>query len=358
MGGAVVMLFFLPWLDRSPVKSIRYRPGWHKVLYGLFFAVFVVLCYSAPKPPSTAQEPDRRRSARSTTSASSCDADLDHARHASRRRPIASRSIRIDRSADVRSKAPHEEIARHPACSSRSIAWGATRNTRSTTRRTWRNDQAALQSGAKLFVNYCLNCHNASSMRYSRLADLGLTEDQIKKNLLFTSDKIGDLMRVAMPAKDAKEWFGAVPPDLSVIARAKIERTRHRPRLHLLVPAHVLQGRHASDRLEQPRLSELGDAARAVAAAGRARRRSTSTRRTRRARPVHEFEKFDAADARHADAAAIRPRRGRHHGVPDLDGRAAQRRRASTSACGCCCSSVVTFVLVWRLNASYWKEVK
>jgi ubiquinol-cytochrome c reductase cytochrome c1 subunit len=83
------------------------------------------------------------------------------------------------------------------------------------------NDQAALQSGAKLFVNYCLNCHNASSMRYSRLADLKLTDDQIKKNLLFTSDKIGDLMRVAMPARDAKEWFGAVPPDLSVIARAK-----------------------------------------------------------------------------------------------------------------------------------------
>ena len=83
------------------------------------------------------------------------------------------------------------------------------------------NDQAALQSGAKLFVNYCLNCHSASSMRYSRLHDLGLTEDQIKQNLLFTGDKVGELMRVAMTSKDAKEWFGAAPPDLSVIARAK-----------------------------------------------------------------------------------------------------------------------------------------
>jgi ubiquinol-cytochrome c reductase cytochrome c1 subunit len=82
-------------------------------------------------------------------------------------------------------------------------------------------DLAALQNGAKLFVNYCLNCHSASAMRYNRLKDIGLTEDQIKNNLLFTSDKIGDLMKVAMPAKDAKEWFGAVPPDLSVIARAK-----------------------------------------------------------------------------------------------------------------------------------------
>jgi ubiquinol-cytochrome c reductase cytochrome c1 subunit len=79
----------------------------------------------------------------------------------------------------------------------------------------------ALQNGAKLFVNYCLNCHSASSMRYNRLRDIGLTDDQIKNNLLFTGEKVGDLMRVSMPAKDAKEWFGAAPPDLSVIARAK-----------------------------------------------------------------------------------------------------------------------------------------
>jgi ubiquinol-cytochrome c reductase cytochrome c1 subunit len=82
-------------------------------------------------------------------------------------------------------------------------------------------DLPALQNGAKLFVNYCLNCHSASAMRYNRLRDIGLTEDQIRNNLLFTSDKVGDLMKVSMPAKDAKNWFGAVPPDLSVISRAK-----------------------------------------------------------------------------------------------------------------------------------------
>jgi ubiquinol-cytochrome c reductase cytochrome c1 subunit len=80
---------------------------------------------------------------------------------------------------------------------------------------------AALQNGAKIFVNYCLNCHNASSMRYNRLRDLGLTEEQIKANLLFTGEKVGEMMTTAMPAKDAKAWFGVVPPDLSVIARAK-----------------------------------------------------------------------------------------------------------------------------------------
>jgi ubiquinol-cytochrome c reductase cytochrome c1 subunit len=83
------------------------------------------------------------------------------------------------------------------------------------------NNLVALQHGAKLFVNYCLNCHSAASMRYNRLRDLGLSEEQIKNNLLFTSDKVGDLMKVAMSEKDAKAWFGVAPPDLSVIARAK-----------------------------------------------------------------------------------------------------------------------------------------
>ena len=80
---------------------------------------------------------------------------------------------------------------------------------------------ASLQNGAKLFVNYCLNCHAASSMRYNRMRDIGLTEEQIKNNLLLAGNKTGDLMTIAMAPKDAKAWFGAVPPDLSVITRAK-----------------------------------------------------------------------------------------------------------------------------------------
>ncbi len=82
-------------------------------------------------------------------------------------------------------------------------------------------DLAALQNGAKLFVNYCLNCHGASYMRYNRLRDLGLTDQQIKDNLMFTADKVGELMKVAIRPGEAKEWFGAAPPDLTVIARAR-----------------------------------------------------------------------------------------------------------------------------------------
>jgi ubiquinol-cytochrome c reductase cytochrome c1 subunit len=82
-------------------------------------------------------------------------------------------------------------------------------------------DVASLQAGARTFVNYCLNCHSASSMRYIKLEEIGLTEGQIKANLLFTADKIGELMNVALSRKDAKDWLGTVPPDLSVIARAR-----------------------------------------------------------------------------------------------------------------------------------------
>ena len=78
-----------------------------------------------------------------------------------------------------------------------------------------------LQNGAKLFVNYCLNCHSAAFMRYNRLQDIGLTEQQIKDNLLFTTDKVGETMKAAINPKEAKEWFGANPPDLTVIARSR-----------------------------------------------------------------------------------------------------------------------------------------
>ena len=83
------------------------------------------------------------------------------------------------------------------------------------------NDMGALQNGAKLFVNYCLNCHSAAFMRFNRLKDIGLTEQQIKDNLLFSTEKVGETMKAAIDPRQAKDWFGANPPDLSVIARSR-----------------------------------------------------------------------------------------------------------------------------------------
>jgi len=83
------------------------------------------------------------------------------------------------------------------------------------------SDQDSLQRGARMFVNYCLNCHSAGVMRYSRLQDIGLTEDQIKENLMFAGEKPGETMKTGMTKADAKVWFGATPPDLSVISRSR-----------------------------------------------------------------------------------------------------------------------------------------
>ncbi len=79
-----------------------------------------------------------------------------------------------------------------------------------------------LQRGARIFVNYCLSCHSASLMRYERVGtDLGIDAKLVSENLMFTGGKVGELMTVATADDDTKEWFGTVPPDLSVIARAR-----------------------------------------------------------------------------------------------------------------------------------------
>ncbi len=86
------------------------------------------------------------------------------------------------------------------------------------------SNEAALQRGAKYFVNYCLGCHAAQYVRYNRLAqDLGLTEDQLTDNLMFTGERPFDTMDIAMPAQESSNWFGRTPPDLSLVARARGE---------------------------------------------------------------------------------------------------------------------------------------
>lgn len=82
-------------------------------------------------------------------------------------------------------------------------------------------DLVSLQSGARTFVNYCQGCHGMQFMRLNRLTELGLTEAQIRDNLMFTVDKVGETMKTAMPAKESKTWFGVAPPDLSVVARSR-----------------------------------------------------------------------------------------------------------------------------------------
>ena len=83
------------------------------------------------------------------------------------------------------------------------------------------SDAISIQRGVRVFVNYCLNCHSANSMRYNRLTDLGLSEQQIREYLLFTAEKVGAPMAISANRKDQRQWFGVEPPDLSVIARSR-----------------------------------------------------------------------------------------------------------------------------------------
>jgi ubiquinol-cytochrome c reductase cytochrome c1 subunit len=221
-----------------------------------------------------------------------------------------------------------------------------------------RSSLDSLQNGAKLFVNYCLNCHSASSMRYNRLRDLGLSEDQIRNNLLFSADKVGDMMTVAMKPADAKAWFGAVPPDLSVITRAKSSaagtgadylytylRTFYKDDArptgwnNMVVPnvamPHVLwqlQGVRTAKFVEEADPHEPG-------------------------KTVHKFEGFQQVtpgtlnlqdyDAAVADLVAYL----------DWMAEPAQNTRKKLGVAVLLFLSLFAF-LAWRLNASYWKDVK
>jgi ubiquinol-cytochrome c reductase cytochrome c1 subunit len=81
---------------------------------------------------------------------------------------------------------------------------------------------ASLQRGARNFVNYCMGCHSARYVRYSRLgADLGLSEAQVMENLMFSGERIHDTMRSALRSDDAARWFGVPPPDLTLVARSR-----------------------------------------------------------------------------------------------------------------------------------------
>ena len=83
-------------------------------------------------------------------------------------------------------------------------------------------DMSSLQNGAKLFVNYCLSCHSAAYARYNLVAeDLGISEELLKENLMFTTEKVGDLMKTTMPVEDARKWFGVAPPDLTLVSRVR-----------------------------------------------------------------------------------------------------------------------------------------
>jgi ubiquinol-cytochrome c reductase cytochrome c1 subunit len=217
---------------------------------------------------------------------------------------------------------------------------------------------AALQHGAKLFVNHCLNCHAAAFMRYNRLKDIGLTDEQIKQNLLFAGEKGGELMTVSLNGKDAKDWFGAQPPDLTVIARSRagekgsgadylytymrtFYRDESRPTgwNNLVYPAVAMP--HV--------LWELQGEQRAKFAEEKDPHDPTKT--------VHLFKGFEQTKAGSLNKADY------DVAVADLVaylqwmGEPAQNQRVRMGVWVLIFLAVFT-VIAWRLNASFWKDIK
>ncbi len=219
-------------------------------------------------------------------------------------------------------------------------------------------DVAALQNGAKLFVNYCLNCHAAGSMRYNRMTDLGLTDDQIKKNLLLTAEKTGELMKVSLDTRQGKEWFGAAPPDLSVIARSRAsgagsgadylytymrsfyrDDTKATGWNNLVFPSvampHVLwelQGQQRAVFVESPDPHDPK-------------------------KTIHSFGGFEPITKGTLDALAYDSEVADLVAFLQWMGEPAQNQRVRIGVWVLLFLAVFT-VIAWRLNAAYWKDVK
>jgi ubiquinol-cytochrome c reductase cytochrome c1 subunit len=221
------------------------------------------------------------------------------------------------------------------------------------------SDMAALQHGAKLFVNYCLNCHAASYMRYNRLHDIGLTDDEIKKNLLFATEKIGDTMKVSLDPKQAKDWLAAAPPDLTLIARSRADigkgsgadylytylRTFYRDDSkatgwnNLAYPdvamPHVLwelQGQRTAKYIDEKDPHEPS-------------------------KTVHRFDGFQQVTPGKLDEHGYDQAIGDLVAYLQWMGEPAQERRVRIGVWVLLFLGVLT-VFTWRLNASYWKDVK
>ncbi|MAT51289.1 MAG: ubiquinol-cytochrome C reductase [Porticoccaceae bacterium] len=222
MGAAIAILFVLPWLDRSPVRSMRYKGKISRAMVLVFAASFVilgVLGVKAPTPARTAlaqvctiiyfgyfigmffwtkyertsTPPDRITMNGGMGGLKTLGAVL-----------AVALMIFLPLKA-VGAESQHE--CGTIECDAIELNPG---------------DKASLQNGAKLFTNYCMGCHAAQYSRWGRVAaDLNIPDHLVMENLVHGDQKIGDLMKIAMPADEAKQWFGAAPPDLTLVTRVR-----------------------------------------------------------------------------------------------------------------------------------------
>lgn len=220
---SVAIPFALPWLDRSPVKSWRYRGMLNRVMLILFVASFLILGVLGVKAPT----PER------TLLAQICSifyfvfflgmpiwSAMDKAKPVPERVTMDGglkpwQSLGVLAVIAALTVLPLKAVGAESAFDCGTMPCDAFEADPS--------DQASLQHGAALYMNYCMGCHSLQYSRYNRVArDLGIPEDLYMANLMFDPDlKIGSLMDNSMDKANAKVWFGATPPDLTLISRAR-----------------------------------------------------------------------------------------------------------------------------------------
>tara|TARA_R110000851_G_scaffold181511_2_gene329674 strand:+ start:154050 stop:156083 length:2034 start_codon:yes stop_codon:yes gene_type:complete len=222
MAAAIAIMFVLPWLDRSPVKSIRYKGLFSRYAVLVFAASFIILGVLGVKAPTPARtflaqvctvlyflfflampiwtrmEKTQPEPKRVTT-----DGGFGFWKSMGGLLLVILLAWLPLKAVGAESEyhcgtIPCDEFEADPS------------------------DKISLQRGAKLFVNYCMGCHSAEYSRWGRVAsDLKMPAGLVMDNLVFADQKIGDLMKIAMTKKKGKQWFGAPPPDLTMITRAR-----------------------------------------------------------------------------------------------------------------------------------------
>lgn len=220
MAAGIAILFVLPWLDKSPVKSIRYKGMISRIALLVFAASFVVLGYLGVQPST----PGR------TVLAQICTLiyfayfiGMPFWTKRERCLPVPERvqAKGLGAGMVIAGLVIFLALVILPI---KAVASGGGEcgTVPCEEFHADLSDKASLQRGAKYFVNYCMGCHSANFSRYGRVAeDLGIPEQDMLQNMVFTDQKIGDLMTIGMAPAKSKAWFGATPPDLSLVARAR-----------------------------------------------------------------------------------------------------------------------------------------
>jgi len=220
MVAAIVLLFFLPWLDRSPVKSMRYKGMFSRIALIVFAAAFVILGYLGLQSPT----PGR------TVLTQICTViyflffigmPFWTRREKTLPEPARLQMKGLPLPMVLGGLVLFLVLVLVPikAVGSTGGACGAVPCEHFEADL---NNKESLQRGAKYFANYCMGCHSAKYSRYERVADdLDIPHKTMLDNLVFSDQKIGELMTKAMTDEQAKQWLGVKPPDLTLVTRAR-----------------------------------------------------------------------------------------------------------------------------------------